>query len=257
MTATGLAGLLSQETFGILLVFCRIGAAFTVMPAIGESYVLGRLRLLLAFVVSLLLSVPLAPVLPVMPEGVGALAGLVGIEVLTGLFLGGTLRLSLTVMHFGGAVLAMQSGLSAASMFDPNEGAQGTIFGNLLTTLAVVLIVATDTHLVILKGLASSYAPLVPGAGLPLGDMAEAVLRLLGLAVAAGLRLSAPLVVVGFALYLLMGILNRLMPSLQVLFVVMPLQITTALVVILFSVGMAGRLFLDTLEQALLWLDKA
>ena len=250
-----ISALVGQEVFAVLLIFCRIGAAFMVMPAIGESYVLSRLRLLLAFAVSLLLAAPLAPVMPALPDEPADLAWLVALEVVVGLFLGLTLRLAMTVMHFGGAVLAMQSGLSAASMFDPNEASQGTIFGNLLTTLGLVLIVASDTHLLLLKGLSLSYAPLAAGADLPAGDMAQAYLRLLGIAVAAGLKLAAPLIVVGFALYLLMGLLNRLMPSLQVMFVIMPVQIITSLVVILLCLGFTARLFLDTLGSALLWLD--
>ena len=220
-----IAEMVLSEVFGGLLIFARVGSAFMVMPGIGEPYVLGRCRLLLSLACSLLLAVPLAGDLP--PPPAEALAGLrlVGGEIAIGLFLGLAARTLFAALHLAGSVIAFQSGLAAAAIFDPNEATQGTLPGNLLTTTGLVLLFVTDAHHLLLQALAGSYAGLPPSGALPLGDMAELLTRFLDQAFATALKIAAPLLLVSLLAYLVMGVLNRLMPAFQVLFVAMPLQI--------------------------------
>ena len=55
-----LAALLPAEVFAVLLVFVRVGAAFMLLPGFGEPSVTPRLRLLLALLISLLVTPLLA-----------------------------------------------------------------------------------------------------------------------------------------------------------------------------------------------------
>lgn len=236
--------LLADEAFRLFLVFCRVGAALLILPGFGEPYVPPRLRLLLALALSLLLGAALGPgggLLPAAPEEPAALVLLVGREVLIGLFLGAAARTLLGILHVAGSVIAYQSGLAAASVFDPGAATQGTLPGNLLTTAALVLLFVTDGHHALLAALADSYVGLAPGStGLPLGDMAELFGRLVGAAFAAGVRIAAPVVLVSLLLYLGLGALNRLMPALQVFFIALPLQILLAFAVL--ALSLAGGL---------------
>jgi len=251
-----LESLLVAEVYGILILFVRLGAALMVLPGFGEPYVLSRFRLFLGLMLALVLSLPLAEQLPPPPDGVGVLAGQVVTEAAFGLFIGATARLILAATHFAGAIVAMQSGLAAAMFFDPNEGGQSTITGNFLTTFVLVLLFVSDGHHLLLLGLASSYDVVGVGASLPLADMAETIARLSSLALATGFKIAAPILLVGIVLYLLMGILNRLMPQLQVLFVIMPLQIVLALGVLLLSLGFAVEVVFAFFEDSLAWLEQ-
>ena len=142
------------------------------MPGFAEAYVGARVRLLLALAVSVVWRVrsrracrsPAAPL---------ELAGLIGGEPLIGLFLGVTARFVFAALHVAGTTIAFQSGLAAAAIFDPNEGAPGTLPGNFLITTALVLLFVTDGHHMLLEALAASYARLPAGALPPLGDMAD------------------------------------------------------------------------------------
>ena len=50
------AELLAGEVAGVFLVFARVGAALMIVPGFGEHYVLPRLRLALALLLSLILA---------------------------------------------------------------------------------------------------------------------------------------------------------------------------------------------------------
>jgi flagellar biosynthesis protein FliR len=54
-----LSELLTAEAFRLLLIFVRVGSAMAILPGLAEIYVAGRVRLLLAFGLSLALAGPL------------------------------------------------------------------------------------------------------------------------------------------------------------------------------------------------------
>jgi flagellar biosynthetic protein FliR len=251
-----LADLLAGELFAGLLTFARVGTALMILPVFGEPYVLGRQRLVLG----LLLSAALAPALgnlPPQPGEPARLALLVGGEIAVGIFIGAVTRLAMAALHVAGTIAAMQSGLSAAAFFDPNEATQGTLPGNLYATTALTAMVAADLHHLLLRALAASYARLPPGAGLPAGDAVQLLATLGDAAIRTGLELAAPLVLASIIANLALGVLGRLVPALQILSLAMPLQLLLALGLMLLTLAGVVAGFGRFLQDALAFLDAA
>jgi len=251
----GLDAFLARETLVIGLVFCRVGAALMVLPAFGEPYVLSRARLGIALAIAILVGLPMGDRLGLPPPDALNIAFLVLAEVLTGLLIGGIIRLVMFAVHFGGTLIAMQSGLATAAFFDPQEATQGTLTGNFLALVALVVFVTADAHLLILEALTASFTLLELAGGLELAGLVETLVRLGGNAMETGLRMAAPIVLFSLLFYLLLGVLNRLMPSFQVLFVAMPLQIALALGIIMLSLGTVLELAAGLLTTNVAWLD--
>ncbi len=159
--------------------------------------------------------------------------------------------MAFAALHVAGTTIAFQSGLAAAAIFDPNEATQGTLPGNFLTTTALVLLFVTNGHRMLLQALAASYARLPAGMAPPLGDMADLLTQLLGQAFALGVRIAAPLLLVSLLMYLGMGVLNRLMPTFQVFFIALPLQILVAFTTIMLSFTTGLLAFFAMFEDAL------
>ena len=249
-----LEALLQAELFAVLLTFARVGSALMVLPGFGEPYVMSRARLWIALTASVLLGLSQSAELPEMPDRIAPLVALVGTEVIIGLFIGATVRLVLLASHLAGGIMAMQSGLAAAAFFDPNSGTQGSGFGNFLTMLLILLIFVTDGHHMMLLGLDRSYSALPPG-DLDAAGMAETFVLLSTEAIEVAVRIATPILFIGIASNLLMGVLNRLMPTFQVMFVVMPAQITLAFGVMMLSLGVSASLLLGLVETSLTWLE--
>jgi flagellar biosynthetic protein FliR len=243
--------LIVDEAFRLLLIFVRVGSAMVIMPGLAEAYVAARVRLLLALVLSVALVGPLAQSLPALPDEPLALARLLAAEVVFGLFIGSTAKVMFAALHIAGTTIAFHSGLATAAIFDPSEATQGTLPGNLLTTTALVLLFVTDSHHLLLEALAASYATMPAGAALPWGDMAELLARLLDQAFGLGLRLAAPIVLVSVLTYLAMGVLNRLMPTFQVFFIALPLQILAACATVMLSLAAAMLAFFAFFKDGL------
>ena len=231
-----MAGLATdQGLFALILIFVRIGAALMLMPGFSEAYVFSRSRLLLALVLSAVLTAPLIDQLPAMPERMDQLVLLVVGEAILGVFIGGTTRIMFATLHIAGSTIAVQSGLATASVFDPNQSTQGTLPGNFLTTVAMVLLFVTDGHHMLLRGIVDSYRFFEAGMSLPIDDMMMFITSVVQDGFDLGVQIAAPLLLVGLLTNLAMGILNRLMPTFQVFFIALPLQLLLSFATLMLS----------------------
>jgi flagellar biosynthetic protein FliR len=227
-----LSHFLVTELFAFLLVFCRLGSAIMLMPGFAEIYVAMRARLMLALMFSMILAPALR--LPPPPADLAGLIVLMMSEILIGVFLGVISRMLIAAMHVAGTIIAFQAALSSALTVDI-AGFQGqdTSLGNLLTMTAVVLLFVTDMHHVMLRGLADSYSLFIPGQLPLLQDFADHASRTMGDIFAMGVRLAAPNIVIGLMLNLGAGILARLMPNMQIFFIMQSPQLLLSFFVLM------------------------
>ena len=239
------------ELYAFLLIFTRIGSGIMLLPGFGEGYVTPRARLLMALAIALVMMPAIQPQLPRIPASPLALTVVLAGEITVGVFLGLLARAVVSTMHTAGMIMSYQSSLASATMFDMTQATQGTTIGNFLSLTAVTLLFVTNSHHLILVGLYDSYT-LFPAAGaVPLGDMSDALTRMVGDAFLMALKLSSPLIVVGVVAYLGMGILSRLMPTMQVFFIVVAPQIMISIA--LMMVTMSGMMlwYLEYAEEHL------
>jgi flagellar biosynthetic protein FliR len=220
-----LAQLLPIEAFPVLLVFARVGAALMLLPGIGDLYVPQRWRLLLALALAVLVASIVGPSLPRLPSSPATLLALLFGEIVAGLFLGTVARLLVAALETAGQIVSLQLGLSAATVFNPAAAQQGAITGAFLMMLGTLLVFLTDAHYLMIRAVVDSYALFTPGTTPAFGDFADAMSKLVASTFRLALELSAPLVVIGVVFYAALGLISRLMPQLQVFFIVVPIQI--------------------------------
>lgn len=243
---------LPNTAFLYLLMFSRIGAILMLMPALGEDMIPLRMRLSFALAFTLVLYPLLSPSLPSMPEDVMAIIGLIFHELAIGIILGAIVRISVMATQVAGAIIAFQTGLSSAMAADPTQvGMQGAVFGSFLSFLGMVLIFATDLHHVALAATYDSYMVFPLDAPLMFDDAAQLAIRTVASAFSVGIQMSAPFIVFGLVFNLGAGILARLMPALQVYFLLMPANIIIGLVLFAMLLVMMMGWYLSHFEAHL------
>jgi flagellar biosynthetic protein FliR len=234
-----------------MLVFARIGTMVMLLPGLGELTVPVRVRLTIALVLA-------AIFLPLHREAYtldlrqfGPVLQMLGQELLVGVVLGLTARLTISALQVAGSVVAQQMGLGFVTAVDPTQGQQSVIVGNFLTILGITLVFATDMHYLVIAALNDSYRLFAPGSGFLTGDLAALFTRTVAAAFKVGIQLSAPFLVFGLLFNLGLGILSRLMPQMQVFFVGMPLSILIGFLILLLVVSAMMGTFLEFLGSVL------
>ena len=240
---------LIQNVFAFLFLLSRIGTILMLLPGIGDGFVPARVRLLIACAMCLLLMPVLQSSLPAAPAALPTLLNLITGEILVGLFVGGIARLLLSAVHVAGMVIATQSSLSSAMLFDATQGSQGTTLGNFLTYAFVTVLLAADVHHMLLQAAAASYTIFAPGVFPMIPDMTHAFVKLLDQCFAIGLRLSMPVIIASIVLYFASGILARLMPAMQVFFIIMPAQIMGAFAILALSFSTMAIIYTEAFKK--------
>ncbi|MGY3444434.1 MULTISPECIES: flagellar biosynthetic protein FliR [unclassified Bradyrhizobium] len=208
-----------------VLVFARVGAMVMLLPGFGESNIPARVKLSIALLLTLIILPLHRNAYHVDLTSISALGVLMVHELIIGIVLGATARVTLSALNVAGSVIAQQLGLGFVTAVDPTQGQQGQIVGNFLTILGLTLLFATDSHYLVIAALSESYRIFSPGEIMPTGDVAALATSAFSAAFKIGLQLSAPFLVFGLVFNIGLGVLARLMPQMQVYFVGVPLSI--------------------------------
>ncbi len=240
-----LAELLATDVFLFMLVFSRIGSALMVLPAFGEVTVASRIRLAIALAISFVLLPVIADHLPPLPSDFSSLLLLLGGEILIGLAIGMVGRLLITSLQIGGTIIAFNTGLGSAQIFNPQAQQQGAITSAFFTTLGVTLLFVTNLHHVMLAALAESYEAFVPGQVPPVGDFAQLASQTVAKSFRLGMQMAMPILIVSMIVYIAMGLMARLMPQIQVFFIALPIQLLAGFLILAFTLAASMALFLE------------
>lgn len=231
------------EILAFALVFLRTSAFTFTWPVFSIYNVPGYAKILF----SLLLAVLLFPVVnrsgldPKFSHDIGWLALK---EVLTGLCLGFLTRLFFFAISVGGNLVATSAGLANGQLFNPALGAPATTVEQFYAVLATLLFLSLNGHHVFLTGLAQSFdvLPLVSGGTEFASPLEQMLLRfkdsglIVQSVVEAGIKISAPVLLAMFLLNVVMGIISRAVPQVNVLMTSMSVNFMAAIMVMFLAI---------------------
>lgn len=241
---------LPATLFALVLVFVRTGAAMMQLPGIGDTYVMARVRLIFALATTVAITPAVEPELPGEPSSVAVLFLLLAGELFIGFFLGSVAKVMMAALAVAGTIMSHMAHLANAHVQSPLADQQASIIGSFLSVTATVLMFATGLHEMLFTAILDSYKLFPPGAMPPVGDFSQQMARTVSQAFILGAQLGAPFLAVGLLVYLLMGLLGRLMPQVQIFLVALPLQILGGLGILLLAFPAIMSWFLTNFEQA-------
>lgn len=237
--------------FPFMLVLIRLTAAFMVFPVLSDPSLNARARFLTALAISFILFPLLKPTLPALPEQTAYMLLTVFGEIVIGILLGLGARMIMAAMSLAGELIAFVAGFQAATLFDPQSGTNTGAPSILLTLCAGMVILGLNLHHQLIESLVESYSAFPPGQLPATEDIAAAMVTLMATLTKLGVQLAAPVIVAGLLANALFGILNRLIPQMQVFFVSVPVSITLSVLVLAAAMGSMLDLWATTAQDKL------
>src|SRR5882724_4335319 len=228
-----------------MLVFARVGAMVMLLPGFGESNIPTRVKLGIALLLTLIILPLHRAAYQVDLTSMSSMAVLMVHEIIIGIVLGATARVTLSPLPAAGLVIAEPLGLGFVKVVDPTQGQQGLLIGNFLTILGITMLFATDSHHLVIAALNESYRIFSPGELMSSGDVAALATRAFAAAFKIGMQLSAPFLVFGLVFNIGLGVLARLMPAMQVYFVGVPLSIMVGFLIFALVLSAMMGTYLD------------
>jgi flagellar biosynthetic protein FliR len=211
----------ARETLALwFIVFLRVGPVMSMVPGFGEQTVPVRIRLALAIAFTAVVAPAVAGQLAATIAAPPPLARLVLFETATGLMLGIGLRLFLLALQTAGSIAAQAT---SVSQILGNAGVTPLpAMGHLLVVAGLALAMILGLHIRLALALIETY-DLFPVALLPdAAPVARWGIGRVARAFSLAFTLAAPFVILSVLYNLTLGIINRAMPQLLVVFVGAP-----------------------------------
>lgn len=226
-----------QQFQDFLLCLARVIALVAAIPAFTSSQVAGRIKIGLAVMTSLLLFPAMAPFTPKVALSLAEFGLLIVNEVLLGVMIGLVTQMVFAAINFGGTVIGYQMGFAAANIFDPQTTQQLSLMSQFVNILALMAFLALDVHHFFFRAIIESYTVLPPGyLDFSQGAIQE-LMRLASHMFVLGVKFSAPVLALLLITNLVLGILARVFPQLNVFMLSFPLNIGIAFLVISLTLG--------------------
>ena len=224
-----LLGMFSDFVWNLL----RVAGFFMVVPIFGNQLVPARVRILLSAGVALALTPVLGDHPDVSNWDIGMLMTLAG-QMLVGIGLGFATIIFFQLFVIAGQFVGMQMGLGFASMVDPGNGVQVTVWSQFFLMLVTLSFLALNGHLVLLQVLVEGYKAYPIGASMDLSTFAFDIAGLGGWMFLGGVIIAIPAIASLLIVNLAFGVMNRSAPQLNVFSLGFPFSLLFGLVVIWF-----------------------
>ncbi len=214
-----------SEMLFFFMVLMRISAFVVSWPVFGVETVSQPVKILFAVILSLVIFPTLHWSAPQVEAIKSDLMLLALREAFIGLSVGYLARFFFFSFRVAGEMVSQSIGLGAAQVYNPALGGQSTSLEQFYLGLASLFYLGVNGHHYLISGLVDTFN-MVPAAQFTLntsqfvgiGHMVQEVIEL-------GLRLSAPVVISILVINLVLGVVGKTVPQLNVLVTSFPINI--------------------------------
>jgi flagellar biosynthetic protein FliR len=238
--------------FGLYLI--RTGALFLATPVLGTGSAFSGYRIALIFAISFLLfgatGSDLGQDLRPMVFGMMALR-----EVMIGLSMAFVLTMVQQIARMAGDLIGNQMGLGMANQTDPITGVSTALVSRIYDTIFILGFLAVDGHHVLLRALSDSFTRAPIGRVDIEMPMIELIVRFFGETFEAGITFAAPVMIFLMLLSVLIGVLARVVPQINVLEMGFTMRVALAMIAMFIFAPIISPSLMQIYDLQSEWLD--
>ncbi|HEX4146401.1 MAG TPA: flagellar biosynthetic protein FliR [Pirellulales bacterium] len=233
------------------LVFGRVAGLVMTAPVFGSSDVPKRIRIMLALALAALVT-PLQKLeLAHDPQTPVDYLLLIGGETLIGVTIGVGITLLFSGLQVAGQIINQMSGMQLADIYNPALHENVPIFSQLLYYVALAVFVTIGGHHRVMSALLDSFASLPPGGGTMPTEIGEMLTTLAAQSFRLGVQAATPIMVAMLLATLVVGLISRTLPQLNVMHVGFGINSMITLCAVALSMGAMAWVFQEQVDPML------
>lgn len=217
--------LLIEKLLGLVMVLTRISAFFLILPVFGWKSIPIRIKVAMTLLITLFFSmiIPL-PFYSKQISNVEAIL-LISNEAIYGLALGLIVTCLFSAIKLGGRVIERQIGMAMAQVLDPLTGERTQPLGSLLEMIFIILFLSANGHHMLLLIISKSYEAFPAGSIPTIPILTDGIIQAGSAMLVAGLKLAAPILAAFLLLMVILAVLARMVPEMNILFISLPMRV--------------------------------
>jgi flagellar biosynthetic protein FliR len=239
-----------ERLAAFFLLTVRLSAMFVAAPFFSASALSVPVRVAFAMAFAL---VSVASI-NVPPFDLFSIKGalLVAQEIIIGAAIGLTVQLAFAAVSMAGEQIATSMGIGFASMVDPQTGTQSPVLTQFMSIMLLLIFLVIEGHHVLLRHVVASYGVLPVGGDFLDPKMFLDITKAAGLIFSAAFIIGLPLIAALFFVNIIVGLLTRVAPQMNIFSIGFPLSILVGFVLLLIALPSMSRTiasFLNIVSQ--------
>jgi flagellar biosynthetic protein FliR len=211
------------------LIFTRISGLFILLPVFSSRNVTTVVKVGILFFISIAVAPVVALKADVQVNSFLELAYHLFVEFAIGLSFGMVMVILLSSIYLAGSIVDRNLGFSMVNVISPLDESNMPVSANIYYLFAMLIYLFTDGHHMMIRGIVESMQLIPVGGGLLNPLIVMDFVELFGQAFVIGVRLSAPFIITTMVANIILGMLSKAMPGMNVFMIGMPFKIFVGL----------------------------
>lgn len=211
------------------LIFTRFSGLFVLLPVFSSRNIPWSIKAAILIFISLAIMPIAALNTSVVIESFPQLIYLMLIEFIIGLSFGMVIVLLLSSIYLAGGLLDRNIGFSMVNVISPMDQSSMPVSANLYYMFAMMIFLFTNGHHIMIQALVKTIETIPLGQGLLNVFIVMDFTELISQAFVIGIRLSAPFIITIMVANIILGMLSKAMPGMNVFMIGMPFKIFVGL----------------------------
>lgn len=209
----------------LILIFIRISSFLVITPVFFPNGTPKILKAALAMVLSFFIIGFIGDVsLPDINNNIALTMAVIN-EISSGLILGVAISLWFNFIKMAGSFIDLQMGLGMLNMYDPNSKTNTTLISNLTHWIALLIFFILDGHHMIIRMLKESFSIISVGQNMLGQSSSMVIMDSMFSYFALAMKISLPLVLIIIISDIVMGLISRSVPQLNIMILGMPVKL--------------------------------
>ena len=228
-----------------IIVFVRVMGFFIILPVMSGQNLPLNARLALSLGIALLAFTSNTVILPEYSFTVLGFGFLAVQEFLIGLIIGFVVMMLFSMFHFVGQLVDFQIGFSMVNIADPFSHQQTPITGNLYYLLVSLFFIGSGAFHAVIAAFFDSFGIVGVGEAVILGNasLAYFMMNIIIDYFVLGVRIALPVIGVAIIVDVVLGILVKSVPQMNVFVVGLPIKVFLGTIVIYFTLPLLNTAF--------------
>ena len=145
-------------------------------------------------------------------------------EIFIGCSMGIILSILMSFLHLAGHFVSSTSSLSTATLLDPHFNDHPSVLSAFFVLMGTTAFFVMDFHHIAIESLVKTYDLFPLTALVSLSDWCDYLTQALAEVFKKAINLSCPFLILGTVSQLCLGLLNKLIPQIQLFYLMMPVQ---------------------------------
>jgi flagellar biosynthetic protein FliR len=173
-------------------------------------------------------------------------------EAFIGCSIGIILSISMSFLHLAGHFISSTSSLSTATLLDPHFNDTPSVISTFLILIGTTAFFMMDFHHIAIESLVKTYDIFPLDHSIPFHDWCDYMTQSVSDIFKKSMQLSFPFLILGTISQLSLGLLNKLIPQIQLFYLMMPIQMMICYGTFFLCINVILKFLIDFIQDRLL-----